>query len=177
MCTINTERLILRRWTIDDTDDYYEFAKSPKLRDADMKPIESVDKAKEVVKHLSKSNEIWAIVLKEDSKVIGSIGLHKDPKRKACGCKGVEYAINHDYWGNGYCTEAVRAIMNYAFMELGILLISACHYPHNIASKRVMEKCGMTFAGIIRRGSQIYDGTVYDSWSYSITKEEFALGN
>lgn len=174
MCTIDVERLILRRWNMNDLDDYYEFAKNPNLRDADMMPVESIEKAKEVVKELSKSNEIWAIVHKSDNKVIGCIGLHKDRKRRAYGCKGVEYAINEDYWSNGYCTEAVKGIMKYAFEKLHIALISACHYPHNIASKRVMEKCGMKFEGIIRRGSQIFDGTVYDSWSYSITKEEFA---
>ena len=51
-----------------------------------------------------------------------------------------------------------------------------CHFPHNISSKRVCEKLGFTFEGILRRKYLLYNGTVCDDVTYSIIKEEYDEG-
>jgi len=83
------------------------------------------------------------------------------------------YVLAESYWGKGYTTEAAKRLIQYAFEELNIDLLSVYHYPHNIRSKRVIEKCGFHYEGTLRLASTIYNGNVYDSVCYSLTKEEY----
>jgi putative acetyltransferase len=55
----------------------------------------------------------------------------------------IGYAIGEDYWGKGFATEAVLAVLRFGFEELGLDLISAYCYPFNKRSQRVFEKCGI----------------------------------
>ncbi|MEG1607370.1 MAG: GNAT family N-acetyltransferase [Mucinivorans sp.] len=53
--------------------------------------------------------------------------------------------MGEPYWGYGYMTEAARAVISYGFETLGLDLISAYCYPHNVRSKGVLQKCGMSY--------------------------------
>ena len=117
--------------------------------------------------------EVWAIVNKDNLKVIGSIGLHKDRKRDTDNAKMIGYVLSQDYWGYGLVPEAVMELMQCAFEELNLNIISIYHFPFNEQSKRVIEKCGFKYEGTIRMASEIYNGSVYDEVCYSITKDEW----
>jgi putative acetyltransferase len=73
----------------------------------------------------------------------------------------------------GLIPEAVIEIMRYAFEKLAIDLLTIYHYPFNYQSRRVIEKCGFRYEGILRMGSQIYNGQIYDDVCYSLLKEEW----
>jgi putative acetyltransferase len=83
------------------------------------------------------------------------------------------YALSEDYWGQGIMTEAARAVLAYGFDTLGLSLISVVHYPSNLGSQRVIEKCGFYYEGTIRQAEKIYTGEVRDVKAYSIFREEF----
>ena len=85
-----------------------------------------------------------AITLKRTGEIVGTIGIGitKQHSRAELG-----YWIGHEYWGNGYCTEAAKAIIEYAFNVVKLHKITSRFMEVNPASGRVMEKAGMTREG------------------------------
>ena len=88
---------------------------------------------------------ILAIVLKESGEVIGNI-LQCNGTNRYMNTVEVGYAIGKKYWNKGYMSEALKAMIDLLF-ESGVHKVNACHIPENIASGRVMEKCGMKYEG------------------------------
>ena len=86
------------------------------------------------------------------------------------------YALSEDYWGLGYMTEAVKRVVEYSFDKTGIKLLTVFHVPHNMRSKRVIEKCGFQYEGKIEQGFINDEGQVFDSVIYSITKSDYRVG-
>lgn len=174
MRALTTERLILRRWRRRDLNDLYEYAKSAVVGPrAGWEPHRNKRESRQILKLFIQTDDLWAIVLKKTGKVIGSVGLHPDAKRPVMKAKMLGYVLNEDYWGQGFMTEAARRVVQYAFEDLRLDVLSAYHYPFNTGSKNVIEKCGFTYEGILRRASKIYDGQMYDDVCYSILREEY----
>jgi [ribosomal protein S5]-alanine N-acetyltransferase len=86
----------------------------------------------------------WYIVLREPRQVIGNCGFKTLPHN---GCVEVGYSILDAFQRNGYCTEAIRALIERAFRYPEVERVIAETLPHLIASRRVMEKCGMAHVG------------------------------
>ncbi len=77
MKTLETERLILREWKLEDAADLYEYAKTELVGpNAGWKPHQTIDESRGIIKKFIENQDTYAIVLKESGKVIGSIGLH-----------------------------------------------------------------------------------------------------
>ena len=70
-------------------------------------------------------------------------------------------------------TEAAKAVIDYAFRDLDLVVLAICTGPANRRSQRVIEKCGFKFEGIQRKGYHIYDGTDRDNLVYSMLREEW----
>lgn len=175
MKTLETDRLILREWRESDAEDQYAYAKSDKVGPmAGWKPHESVEESIDTIKNMFiANNDAWAIELKSNNKVIGSIGLHKDTIRRIDKAKMLGYVLTEEYWGQGLIPEAVNRVLEYGFMEEELDIISVNHFPFNTQSKRVIEKAGFKYEGTLRMFTQRYDGVVLDVLTYSITKEEY----
>jgi len=62
----------------------------------------------------------------------------------------LSFALGHEYWGQGYMTEAVRALVDHAFLDLSAHRIYADVDPDNIASARLLDKCGFDLEGRLR---------------------------
>jgi putative acetyltransferase len=176
MKTIETERLILRDWKVNDVEDLYAYAKNPNVGPhGGWKPHESKTESMEIMQTLFIDKyDSWAIVYKENSKVIGSIGYEMDPKRPETNCKELGYALGEAYWGKGIMTEAAKAVIQFGFEELALDRVSIYRNPLNERSGRVIEKCGFVYEGTLRQANKIYDGTIRDVACYSMTKEEYA---
>jgi len=110
---------------------------------------------------------LWAIEL--DGELIGSIGCAQPDLN--LGEIKFGYALSRAYWGHGYMTEALTAVINHLF-ALGYNRITANHYLENPASGRVMEKCGLRFEGIIRDGGKDGYGNYRDAKQYAILKKD-----
>jgi RimJ/RimL family protein N-acetyltransferase len=89
---------------------------------------------------------LWAVELRETDEVIGVTGLGHladGPEIE------VGYRFLREHWGNGYATEAARASIEFGLDELGLEQLAAVTLPTNNASRRVMERCGMVFVGVM----------------------------
>lgn len=178
MKTIETERLILRDLRVDDIDDFYDYTKNLNVTsNISWPPHDTKDTALEFLKSYVDINEVWAIVFKENKKVIGHLKIYPDENRGKFSerntAKLITYALAEDYWGKGYMTETVKRVVEFAFNEMQIELLTAFHVPNNIRSKRVMEKCGFQYEGTIIQGFHDFDGQTFDSVIYSILKSDY----
>ena len=174
MMVLETERLRLRGWTLEDLDDFYEYAKRLDVGpDAGWKPHACKEESEKILRSFIENDDIWAIELKENSKVIGSVGLHKDTSRSGINSKMLGYVLSKVYWGQGIMPEAVKAVIKYAFEEERLELISVQHFRFNSKSKRVIEKCGFKYEGTLRKGRKLFNGKVVDLVCYSMLKEEY----
>ena len=146
---IETERLLLRPFAPSDLCDFYEYASVEGVGEmAGWKHHESIAKSQEILDIFIKEDKTFAIVLKENNKVIGSLGIEKYGMEHALtefdGYIGREigYVLSKSYWGKGLMPEAVRAIIRYLFDDLLFDFLLCGYYDFNIQSKKVQEKCG-----------------------------------
>lgn len=176
MKTLETDRLILRAFTMEDLNDFYEYCKDPDTGiHAGWKPHESIDESRMILESFIKEDECWAICDKKSGNVIGSLGLHEDKKRGRSmdECRMMGYVLSKIYWGNGFMTEAVKEVIRYAFEEMGLQLLAINHFSYNQRSNRVIEKAGFTYEGTLRQCFVRYDGALLDDACYSMTREEY----
>jgi putative acetyltransferase len=178
MKVLETKRMLLRPWTIEDLDDFYEYAKNPKVGpNAGWEPHKDKGISLGILQSFIKNDEVRAIVYKENNKVIGSLGVHSDRKREGVQAKMIGYVLSESYWGKGLMSEAVKETIRYLFEEERIDIVSCYHYPSNIRSKRVIEKSRFKYEGTLRLASKIYDGSVCDDICYSITREDYLMNS
>jgi len=174
MKTLETEWLILRAWSLEDADDFYEYAKHPEVGlNGGWPPHTSKEESLKVIQYFINDNDIWAIVLKENNKVIGSVGLHADSKRVGVNVKELGFVVSADYWGRGIATEASKRAIAHAFDDMNLDLVSTYHKSFNARAKRVVEKCGFTCEGMLRQASKRYDDLIFDAFCYSILRAEY----
>jgi [ribosomal protein S5]-alanine N-acetyltransferase len=149
--TIETERLILRPFSISDADVVMTLAGTKQVYATTLNvpyPYEPGMAEKWISTHASQfyngTGLTLAITLKRTGEIVGTIGIGitKQHSRAELG-----YWIGHEYWGNGYCTEAAKAIIEYAFNVVKLHKITSRFMEVNPASGRVMEKAGMTREG------------------------------
>lgn len=177
METIFTDRLILRPWSLDDSSDLYEYAQSELVGpNAGWKPHKSEEESKEIINMFITNNDSYAIVLKEENKVIGGIGLHNrkpDVSLEDLEQREIGYVLNPKYWGNAYVPEAVRALLKYGFEKMNLDLIWCGHYDFNNKSKRVNEKCGFKYKFTRKENLERLDNIEVNVLYYNILKDQY----
>ncbi len=174
MKTLTTDRLILRDLKITDIDDVYTYAKKHNIgTHAGWRPHKDKNETVKIVKSLIEQTDVYAIVDKKTSKVIGTLGVHKDEKRKNPFARSLGFVLSDKYWGKGLMTEACTAVIEYVFMQMNMIIITVTHFPYNERSKRVIEKLGFNYEGRLKKSFMRFDGEVLDEDSYSMTKEEY----
>jgi len=169
--TIKTERLVLRRFKITDAADILEYASDAQTMEhliwEGLSTIEEAHAA--IYNHYWARPGIWAIEHAENGKMIGGIDIrlmHDDDKVK------FGYVLNRAYWGKGHMTEALRAVMAFCFEKLEVNRFEANHFDINLASGRVMEKCGMRREGLHVQSEKV-KGVFRDCVWYGITREQY----
>ena len=171
---LSTERLVLRGFETSDAVSVYAYAQSEKVACmAGFAPHKSVEESRLMVQKFMETDAHWAVVEKATGRVIGSISLQADGKRRLETARRMGYLLGEGYWGQGYATEACREILRYAFEDMGCTVISADLFPVNAKSKRVLKKLGFVPEGVIRHARQLPDGTVSDLFTYSLLKSEY----
>ena len=148
---LETDRLILRAWEITDLDDFFEYASVEGVGEkAGWEHHKSKDKSLEILKMFIEEKKVFAIVLKENQKVIGSIGIEElgeelDKDLDNLPGRELGYVLNKDYWNKGIMTEAVSKVVDYCFNTLKLNFLMASYFNYNIASKRVLENLNFKF--------------------------------
>ena len=174
--SVETERLILRPFELGDAPRVKLLAGDRDIAAMTLNvphPYEDGMAEKWIGSHqerFEKGEEaIFAITLKTSGELIGAIGLILKLNHEKA---ELGYWIGKPYWGHGYCTEAARAALRYAFTEGGLNRVHAYHFRHNLASGRVMQKLGMKYEGRLRQHVKKW-GQFVDNELYSILRSEF----
>lgn len=144
---IETDRLILRPWRQADLNDFYEYAKVDGVGQmAGWLPHESLETSQRILDSFIKEKKNFALELKENGKVIGSLGLEdRDAEELTGQGREIGYVLSKDYWGRGLMPEAVKAVIKYCFETLDFDWITCGHFFRNRQSYRVIEKCGFSY--------------------------------
>jgi len=169
--TLLTDRLILRKFTKEDVPDVLEYGGDEEaLRYLIWEGVRTVDEAQANIfdYYLSKPG-IFAIELKNTGKCIGAIDLRIEPEHDKL---SFGYVLNPKYWGMGYMTEVLAAVLELCFEKLDANRVEAQHYVGNEASGKVMAKCGMKLEGVAKQELKI-KGILRDVCHYGITKEDW----
>ena len=153
---LQTDRLLLRTFTIEDAPLIYELNLDPDVVRYTLDPISDIDHAKQVLEqsilpqYALYNYGRWAVHIKDGLEFIGWCGLKCRPERNEI---DLGYRFMKKTWGKGYATEAAYASIKYGFEKLNLTRIVGRAMPDNTNSIRVLEKCGMTYIG-----EEIVDG-------------------
>ena len=146
---LETQRLILRKWTEEDAESLFEYAKDPEVGPiTGWPPHKNVEESKNVIRNVLNGAECYAICRKENNIAIGSIELilnsHTDMTERDDECE-LGYWLGQPFWGRGYMPEAARELLRHGFEDLGMTTIWCAYYDGNLKSKRVQEKLGFVY--------------------------------
>ena len=171
--SIQTPRLLLRRYKLTDANDVFAYAQDPEwarfLPDVPQ-PYERRHADEFVASHVLKdwrTGHTWA--LEHEGRVVGGLGL-RPAHRHARAELG--YSLARWLWGRGLMTETVSAVIDEAFRKLPIRKITARAIAANVGSTRVMGKVGMQFEAVLRQ-HWVYHGQIFDSVHYGLLREEW----
>ena len=166
---METERLIIDRLRESDKADYFENISHDKrvLETFICNYCERLEDF-DFSGYLAKDS-LFAIRLKQTGRLIGII-LYFDEKDGAC---EIGYGIGSAHWNKGYVTEATRRFLSWCFAERGLQRVYASFFTGNDASRRVMEKCGMTYHHFNEKELS-YLGVERDLTYYAIERAQWA---
>lgn len=172
-----TERLVLRRFTVEDAESmYHNWASDEEVTKYLTWPAHnSLEITENTVDHwVSQYTQEdfyhWAIVPKELGQPIGTIGAVN--QNNAIGMVHIGYCIGKDWWGQGYMSEALNCLIEFFFEEVGVNRIESRFDPRNPGSGKVMEKCGLQYEGISRQSDQNNQG-ICDAAHYALLVEDY----
>ena len=174
--TLETERLALRRITMDDAADIFEYAHVPEVSEFLIwYPHQTSQDSINFIKFAEEkfANDDWIIFgieLIEKKKLIGTIDIRGWMGVNNCAETG--YVISKEFWNKGITTEALRSVIKFSFDELQLNRVEAHCENENIGSWKVMEKCGMKYEGTLRE--KVFVKERYRSMKmYSILRSEY----
>lgn len=179
--TIQTSRLTLKKITESDANDVYEYSSDPEVSKYLLwYPHKNIEYTKEYLYRLKNDYRIgryydWGVYIRGgncDGKMIGTCGFTSfDLYNNSA---EVGYVLNRNFWGRGLSSEALAAVIEFGFDKLLLHRIEARFIIDNANSKKVMEKCGMKYEGILR-SSMMVKGDYKDIGICSILSEEYLI--
>lgn len=174
--TLESERLILRKFTMDDSAAMFSnWANDPEVAKymrwtahKDLGETENV--LRDRIERYSNLNTYhWAIILKGIDMTVGNIVLVGTNEYDMCA--EVAYCLGRQYWGQGIITEALKTVLRFGLAEVGFNRIEAYHAVNNPASGKVMKNAGMKYEGTMRKKYLSHVG-FEDSDLYAILRED-----
>jgi ribosomal-protein-alanine N-acetyltransferase len=162
MKIIETERLIIRPIEPGDAKDVFEWAGDPVVNRYMPYPLHTdIRQAEEWIRSLGDKNE-FVFCLRDTGEVVGGGSMSY---REAFDAYELGYNLKRKHWGMGYATEAAKALIQWAYEELGVHDFMARHANANHASGNVIQKCGFQFERYVKLekygGNEAFDATYY----------------
>jgi RimJ/RimL family protein N-acetyltransferase len=148
---IETDRLLLRTFTEKDAPLLFDLNFDPEVTKFTYDPMKDINHAKQVLEEVILpqyalyNHGRWAVHLKQRLEFIGWCGLKFRPERNEI---DLGYRFIKTAWGNGYATEAAFASIKHGFEKLNLQRIIGRAVPDNLASLKILEKCGMSYMGV-----------------------------
>lgn len=175
MPDIRTERLLLRKVTLRDAQNMFEYSRDPEVaKHVLWDAHRSIAESKNYIRYMQRKYRFqepssWGIQHLGSGKLIGTIGfMWYQPENSSA---EVGYSLSRAYWNQGLMTEALRAVLDYAFDVMHLHRVEAQHEVDNPASGVVMEKVGMLKEGVLR-GRLYNKGHYVDVALYSMLRED-----
>jgi len=175
--TLVTNRLILRRFTIDDAEAMFnnwasdkevtKFLTWPAHANVSISKM-IINSWTELYKNINHYS--WAIILKEINEPIGSIAAVE--QRDDIKMVHIGYCIGRKWWHQGITSEALTELIRFFFEEVGVNRIESRHDSNNPNSGKVMLKCGLQYEGTMRQGD-INNQGIGDTLRYAILREDY----
>lgn len=173
---LETERLILRELTDVDAAPLFEFFRTVEYtqylsfgRHTTLDHTHSfIAWTRDV--YQKKDSVRWALQLKTSNQIIGTAGLHFWKRDIRCAEAG--YHVGPPYWGKGFATEVLRALVDFGFQRMDLNRLEARHNDGNDASGRVLEKVGFQREGIWRQ-RELKEDRIVDVHQYSLLRDEY----
>ncbi len=173
---ICTDRLILRMFKMNDASAMYEnWAKDERVtKYLTWAPHKSVEETSKLLEfwceaYENESTYNWAI--EYNGKLIGNVSVVRLSERDER--VDIGYCLGYDYWNKGIMSEAVRAVIDYLFAEIGVNRVTISHAADNPASGKVAGKCGLTYEATKRGYFKYGDGQFMDVIDYVILRGEW----
>lgn len=175
--TIETERLILRRFEYSDNEAMRKYwISDEKIQSLYSEPVYSTEEEvkglldKYIGSYEKEDYYRWAVIDKETKECIGQIAYFLvDSKNHFA---EIEYCIGSAFQCKGLATEAAKAVIAYGFEKMNLHKVQICTKTINAASKRVIEKCGFTYEGTLRDYFYM-NGTYVGRLYFSILRSEY----
>lgn len=176
---IETKRLILRKYNINDADDMFNNWTSDEevSKFLAWRPHKSVEETKSILESWISEYENmdkyhWGIEMRSSNQVIGDIAVF-NLKEKHSSCE-IGYCLSRQFWNMGIMTEAMAGVIDFLFKEVRLNRIVAMHNVDNIKSGKVMIKSNMKYEGTLREANRLRDKDgFYNLAVYSILKSEW----
>lgn len=172
---LTTPRLALRELRPGDAQALFAFRSDPYTQRYNSVPLESVAEAAEMIDELARlyvaREQIhWGVAMPADDQVIGlySIGWNEGHRRAAIG-----YDLHRPYWGRRLASEALQAVLRFAFDDLAVHRVEAETIADNHESVRLLTKHGFQLEGVRREYSLEDDGTFHGSAIYGLLEREY----
>ena len=179
-CLIETDRLILRPFTMNDISEFHEIITREEVVRYLAEGLISLEELKRILEWLIDCYDrnsprsiikfTLAVTHKKTNRIIGWCGL--GPLEFSPSEIEIYYGLSVDHWGRGLATEAAKALLDYGFSTIGLDTIVAVVKPDNVASRKVIEKLGMKQTKVVENlppGSEFYEGMFY----YSLDRTEY----
>ncbi len=174
---IETDRLILRRYVIEDADAMYKnwASDSEVTKFLTWQPHSSVEVSRGIIENWLKeySDEKyyqWAIVLKANgNEPIGDISVVQ--MNEDISMVHIGYCLGRAWWRRGIMSEALKAVMDFMFDTVEVNRVESRHDPMNPNSGKVMQKCGMKYEGTLRSADRNNQG-ICDACYYALLRSE-----
>lgn len=174
--TLDAPRVRLRWLTAADVGALYDvFSNADVMRYWSRTPFTHVDEARELLEAIeqafaARSLFQWGIALRADDRIVGTVTLsHVDADNLRA---ELGYALGRACWGQGLMGEALAALLNFAFGELGLRRLEADVDPRNTASVRTLERLGFQREGYLRE-RWFVGGEVQDAIFYGLLRREW----
>lgn len=168
---LSTERLLLRRILFTDAADLFILRADENIMRFIPRPLaKSVEDVNNLIQSIDEGtakNELinWAITLKEENKLIGTIGFVRTTLQHHRAEVG--YLLHNDYQGKGIMQEALTAVIDFGFKQMKLHSIEAIIDPDNIASAKLLERNHFIKEAHFKENSY-YNGKFLDAIHYSL---------
>ena len=170
--TLETDRLRIRPYSEADIPELLPLIGTKEVAATTLRiahPYTEKD-AREFLEFANEPGKVWlAITLRNDGRQIGGIGLRIEEQHQHA---ELGYWLGAAHWGQGYATEAGRAMLRFGFEDLQLHRIFATHFKHNPASGSILKKLGMRYEGC-QREHLLKWGELVDSEMYGILRREW----
>ena len=180
MIKLFTERLLIREHQIEDLEEHHElFSDDISMKYLPEIKTNTLDESRkdlmEAINEINSENRklyFFRIENRNTNEYIGEIGYTVEQETPVGKVVGLGYFIKEKFWGKGYTTEAVKRIIEFAFMENNVYRISTGCLKENIGSEKIMIKCGLIKEGELKE-YQLHENKLKDRVLYRLLKNEW----